>query len=147
LILILVSQSRHNQIPALGSAMAIGPISGLMFLCPALALFLRHGLCDRTASRAVAVKTGRRPPPQAARSDHDSREHGASLDQAGNYRSKPVPSRTDAPVCAAGYRPPLFPCSSGRKSHHGTLICNGFGVFMHLMRDKLGWKVAMVLAG
>jgi hypothetical protein len=67
LILTLVSQSRHVQIPALGCAIAIGPIGGLTFLCPALASFLRHDLCDRTASR----------------SGLDSREHGASLDQVG----------------------------------------------------------------
>jgi hypothetical protein len=45
--------------------------------------FLRPGLTIKSAPRAVSVKTGRRPPPWAARSGLDGREHDASLDRAG----------------------------------------------------------------
>ena len=37
----------------------------------------------RWAPRAAAVNTGRRPPPKAARSGVDGREHGASLNRVG----------------------------------------------------------------
>ena len=39
--------------------------------------------CIRRVRRAAAVDTGQRPPPEAARSGVDDREHGATLDQVG----------------------------------------------------------------
>ena len=38
----------------------------------------------------MAVKIGRRPPPQAARSGLDGREHGAMLDRAGGLLTRPA---------------------------------------------------------
>jgi uncharacterized protein (DUF736 family) len=153
-----VDRPRRDQTPAPGSAIAIGPVARLDVSLP--------DLCNRAASRTVAVKTGRRLPPQAARSSLDGREHGASLDQVGNCYSEPVPSRVDDPVCPAGYRRPFFPCSSGGKSHrrHGgwtgsihTLTINmelrfvpndnrdndnapGFRVFVGQSRIGDGWE-------
>ena len=46
--------------------------------------FLRPDPHFSVASRAAAVKDGRRPPPEAARSVLDGREHGATLAQAGH---------------------------------------------------------------
>src|SRR5436190_23988671 len=43
------------------------------------------------AARAAAVKTGRRPPPKAARSGLDGGEHGAMLPRVGRT-STPPPS-------------------------------------------------------
>src|SRR5271165_5567388 len=54
-----------------------------MFLCSVGEPFLRLGLHPPNAPRGAAVKTGRWPPPQAARSGLDGCEHGAMLDQAG----------------------------------------------------------------
>jgi hypothetical protein len=58
------------------------------FLGSAGAPFLRPGLQDTSAPRGAAVKTGRRPSPEAARSGLDGREHGARLDQVGSYLSR-----------------------------------------------------------
>src|SRR4051812_46821534 len=41
--------------------------------------FLRPDLQTQNAPRAAAVKAGRRPPPEAARSGLDGGEHGATL--------------------------------------------------------------------
>src|SRR4051812_8887889 len=41
------------------------------------------------ASRAAAVKTGRRPPPKAARSGLDGGEHGAMLPKVGTTSTAP----------------------------------------------------------
>src|SRR6516165_2887320 len=55
----------------------------LMFLSSTTGPFLRPDLPDSTAPRTEAVKTGRRPPPQAAQCGLDGREHGATLNQVG----------------------------------------------------------------
>ena len=55
-----------------------------MFLSSTTGPFLRPDLRDGTAPRTQAVKTGRRPPPQAAQCGLDGREHGASLNQVGS---------------------------------------------------------------
>jgi hypothetical protein len=55
-----------------------------MFLCSVGAPFLCPGLHIQSATRGAAVKTGRRPPPQAAHCGLDGCEHGATLDQAGS---------------------------------------------------------------
>src|SRR6516225_800826 len=55
-----------------------------MFLSSTTGPFLRPDLPDGTAPRTEAVKTGRRPPPQAARCGLGGREHGASLNQVGS---------------------------------------------------------------
>src|SRR5438270_9852857 len=47
------------------------------------------------AARAAAVKTGRRPPPEAARSGLDGGEHGAMLPRVG-WTSSPLPLNTVA---------------------------------------------------
>jgi hypothetical protein len=57
-----------------------------MFLSSTTGPFLRPDLPDGTAPRTEAVKTGRRPPPQAAQCGLDSREHGASLNQVGSVQ-------------------------------------------------------------
>jgi len=54
-----------------------------MFLSSTTGPFLRPDLPDSTAPRTEAVKTGRRPPPQAAQCGLDGREHGAKLNQVG----------------------------------------------------------------
>jgi len=54
-----------------------------MFLSSTTGPFLRPDLPDSTAPRTEAVKTGRRPPPQAALCGLDGREHGATLNQVG----------------------------------------------------------------
>src|SRR5215472_16515432 len=58
----------------------------LMFLSSTTGPFLRPDLPDSTAPRTEAVKTGRRPPPQAAQCGLDGREHGATLNQVGSAR-------------------------------------------------------------
>jgi hypothetical protein len=73
-----------------GSGSAGVAQSYLQFLSSAKAPFLRPGLHIGIASRAVAVKIGRRPPPQAARSDLDGHEHGATLGQVGSACSQSV---------------------------------------------------------
>jgi hypothetical protein len=79
-----------------------------------------------TAPRAAAVKTGRRPPPKAAQSGLDGREHGASFDQAGRAAALLA---ADGAMQIYGYcditmRPavgglpprPIFSLTIGRKS-------------------------------
>src|SRR5262252_838156 len=62
-----------------------------MFLSSTTGPFLRPDLPDSTAPRTEAVKTGRRPPPQAAQCGLDRREHGATLHQVGSARfSRPA---------------------------------------------------------
>jgi hypothetical protein len=80
------------------SALVWGFLSQVFFLIgagPLPALGLVQFLCStegtvsssrpelRVASRAAAVKTGRRPPPEAARSGLEGGEHGARLGQVG----------------------------------------------------------------
>jgi hypothetical protein len=78
------------------------------------------------APRAAAVKTGRRPPPKAAQSGLDGREHGASLDQAGRAAAL-LAADGAVQICgysdikvnstAGGLPPrPIFPLTIGRKS-------------------------------
>src|SRR6516162_8696479 len=55
-----------------------------MFLSSTTGPFLCPDLSDGTAPRTEAVKTGRRPPPQAAPCGLDGREHDASLNQVGS---------------------------------------------------------------
>jgi hypothetical protein len=57
-----------------------------MFLCSVGAPFLRPSLHYNTTARGAAVKTGRGPPPEAARSGIDGCEHGATLNQVGASR-------------------------------------------------------------
>src|SRR5262252_5810762 len=57
-----------------------------MFLSSTTGPFLRPDLPDSTAPRTEAVKTGRRPPPQAAQCGLDGREHGVTLNQVGSAR-------------------------------------------------------------
>ena len=60
----------------------------------------------RSAPRAAAVNTGRRPPPKAARSGVDGREHGATLAKPGTlfapYAIKASGSRTNRGEPAVG---------------------------------------------
>src|SRR5438477_13083756 len=53
------------------------------------------------ASRAAAVKTGRRPPPKAARSGLDGGEHGAMLPRVG--RTSTAPPSTQLLIATDGY--------------------------------------------
>jgi hypothetical protein len=80
--------------------------------------FLRPGLCASTAPRAAVVKTGQRPPPEAARRGLDEREHGARLNQVGHCRREV--SHQSPPIrCGGGWRTHVgFPLLTGRKSHH-----------------------------
>ena len=100
-----------------------------MFLSSTTGPFLRPDLPDSTAPRTEAVKTGRRPPPQAAQCGVDGREHGVTLNQVGSARflsRHPIRKGwlTDLPPARL---PPaaLFACQNGRKSHHPepTLQC------------------------
>src|SRR2546421_3432864 len=50
------------------------------------------------ASRAAAVKTGRRPPPKAARSGLDGGEHGAMLTKVGRTSSPPPQTQLLVPT-------------------------------------------------
>jgi hypothetical protein len=50
-----------------------------LFLCSAGKGRFFVPACVLNASSGAAVKTGRRPPPEAARSGLDGREHGAML--------------------------------------------------------------------
>src|SRR6516225_10113672 len=95
-----------------------------MFLSSTTGPFLRPDLPDSTAPRTEAVKTGRRPPPQAAQCGLDGREHGVTLNQVGSARflsRHPIRKGwlTDLPPARL---PPaaLFACQNGRKSHHPT---------------------------
>ena len=66
----------------------------------------------RRAPRAVAVNTGRRPSPQAARSGVDGREHGAMVDEAGPLMPlPPLLHRRGSrqPACGAGSLPASWP--------------------------------------
>src|SRR3954451_15168221 len=54
------------------------------------------------ASRAAAVKTGRRPPPKAARSGLDGGEDGAMLPKVGTTSTAPPSTQLLGPVSAAG---------------------------------------------
>jgi hypothetical protein len=66
------------------------------FLCSAEAPIdplrgsIRPGLHRQSAPRGAAVKTGGRPPPEAARSGHDGCEHGVTLDRGGGLLSRRV---------------------------------------------------------
>src|SRR5262252_7129548 len=82
-----------------------------MFLSSTTGPFLRPDLPDSTAPRTEAVKTGRRPPPQAAQCGLDGREHGVTLNQVGSARflSRHPSGRGGLPTCRLrGYRPLLF---------------------------------------
>jgi len=82
-----------------------------MFLSSTTGPFLRPDLPDSTAPRTEAVKTGRRPPPQAAQCGLDGREHGATLNQVGTaqFLSLHTPERGSSLTCSPrGYRPLLF---------------------------------------
>src|SRR5215471_3184072 len=85
-----------------------------MFLSSTTGPFLRPDLPDSTAPRTEAVKTGRRPPPQAAQCGLDGREHGVTLNQVGSYHPEGVVLPAGLPSAA------LFACHNGRKSHHPT---------------------------
>lgn len=76
------------------------------FLGSAGAPFLRPGLHDTRAPRGAAVKTGRRPSPEAARSGLDGCEHRARLDQVGSYLSCRVMAPTGLQLSAARKRCP-----------------------------------------
>ena len=65
---------------------ASSPFRLSKFLCSVGGPFLCPGLRSRPAPRGAAVNTGRRPPPEAARSGVDGREHGARLGQVGFAR-------------------------------------------------------------
>src|SRR5215469_1080046 len=71
-----------------------------MFLSSTTGPFLRPDLPDSTAPRTEAVKTGRRPPPQAAQCGLDGREHGATLNQVGGAQS--APGVGSSPTCCLG---------------------------------------------
>jgi hypothetical protein len=55
----------------------------LKFLCLVGEPFRCPGLHPPSAPRGAGVNTGQRPPPEAARSGVDDREHSAMLDQVG----------------------------------------------------------------
>ena len=59
------------------------PSPTVMFLSSVGAPFLRPGLQYHTAPRGAAVKTGRRPPPKAARSVLDRSKHRVTLSAGG----------------------------------------------------------------
>src|SRR3954467_3153035 len=52
------------------------------------------------AARAAAVKTGRRPPPQAARSGLDGGEHDAMLPRVGRTSTPPPLTQLLGPLAA-----------------------------------------------
>src|SRR4051794_20472806 len=52
------------------------------------------------ASRAAAVKTGRRPPPKAARSGLDGGEHGAMRPRVGRTSTPPPQTQLLGPLSA-----------------------------------------------
>jgi len=60
--------------------------------------FVRPDPGVSVVSRAAAVKTGRRPPPRAARSGLDSGEHGARFGRVGEHCRAVIGNR-DTPVC------------------------------------------------
>src|SRR6516162_11674571 len=82
-----------------------------MFLSSTTGPFLRPDLPDSTAPRTEAVKTGRRPPPQAAQCGLDGREHGVTLNQVGSARflsRHPIRKGWLTDLPPPGYRPLLF---------------------------------------
>ena len=95
---------RDQDIPAAAPKRAFGTV--FKFLGSAGAPFLRPGLHDTRAPRGAAVKTGRRPSPEAARSGLDGCEHGARLDQVGSYSSCRVMVPTGLEPSAARKRCP-----------------------------------------
>src|SRR6516225_10782271 len=132
-----------------------------MFLSSTTGPFLRPDLPDSTAPRTEAVKTGRRPPPQAAQCGLDGREHGVTLNQVGSARflsRHPIRKAwlTDLPPARL---PPaaLFACQNGRKSHHPSRLRNrpeGFCIVMPLqmpshhlagLRSKAGLRPERVV--
>ena len=88
------------------------PFGQPMFLSSTPEPFLCPNLPDTTAPRTEVVKTGRRPPPQAAQRGLDGREHGAKLDQIGSADASPRTPRgaatkfTQADTC--GLTAPLI---------------------------------------
>src|SRR5215831_13555775 len=92
-----------------------------MFLSSTTGPFLRPDLPDSTAPRTEAVKTGRRPPPQAAQCGLDGREHGVTLNQVGSARflsRHPIRKGWLIDLPPARLPPAaLFACHNGRKSH------------------------------
>ena len=93
-----------------------------MFLSSTTRPFLRPDLPDSTAPRTEAVKTGRRPPPQAAQCGLDGREHGATLNQVGGARflsRHTIRKGWLTDLLPAGLTARcFFACHNGRKSHH-----------------------------
>src|SRR5215467_6185122 len=114
-----------------------------MFLSSTTRPFLRPDLPDSTAPRTEAVKTGRRPPPQAAQCGLDGREHGATLNQVGGARflsRHTIRKGWLTDLLPAGLTARcFFACHNGRKSHHPTepipsSIVNGrYGHFSPLL--------------
>ena len=96
-----------------------------LFLSSTTGPFLRPDLPHSTAPRAEAVKTGRRPPPQAAQRGLDGREHGATLNQVGSARflSRHTTRNGWLTDLLPAELPPaaLLACHNGRKSHHPLL--------------------------
>jgi len=92
-----------------------------MFLSSTTRPFLRPDLPDSTAPRTEAVKTGRRPPPQAAQCGLDGREHGATLNQVGGARflsRHTIRKGWLTDLLPAGLTARcFFACHNGRKSH------------------------------
>src|SRR5215471_3907998 len=93
-----------------------------MFLSSTTRPFLRPDLPDSTAPRTEAVKTGRRPPPQAAQCGLDGREHGATLNQVDGARflsRHTIRKGWLTDLLPAGLTARcFFACHNGRKSHH-----------------------------
>src|SRR5215472_10101659 len=106
-----------------------------MFLSSTTGPFLRPDLPDSTAPRTEAVKTGRRPPPQAAQCGLDGREHGVTLNQVGSYHPEGVVLPAGLPSAA------LFACHNGRKSHLDSKF--QFGATLGSLtglRDTRSWQ-------
>jgi len=78
----LTKQSLHEQHLSVHHLIVV--VRSSMFLGSAWSRFSVPACATSIASRAAKVKTGRRPPPKAARSGLEDREHGALLKQAGN---------------------------------------------------------------
>ncbi len=106
---------------------------GMLFklLGSAGAPFLRPGLHDTRAPRGAAVKTGRRPSSEAARSGLDGCEHGAKLDQVGSYLScwVTVPTSLQPSAarkrCPGGHEAAPARCSGAQRPgqrEHGAML-------------------------
>src|SRR6516225_7871723 len=90
----------------------------------------RPDLPTSRAPRTAAVKTGRRPPPEAARSGLDGGEHGAKLNGSGLRLHVAVPpfcvhanhpcSGSDAAASSRGSRPPVPAPAAGNCRHWGS---------------------------